>query len=290
MVKKGLITITINGIICLKMEMRIISIYHSDGEYARAMAERLCLKLRGVKVAAENSEKVSGREVYVMERYTSASGAAEEISEKFCVIKQADGEGPCVLTGFLSGAGGSGTTSAAIAMGRIYTELYGYKTLYLSFDRLALKSGLSAENSMINVYNMVFGQEFVINGNVFAQDSSGLFYMGTKGIVNPVGFLNGAMAASLIDRLSGRFERMVLDIPYNWEGAMDLIDLCDNIAVCFGWQQERWSLSEVLSEHYKGIRDRVFEFRPFFDEYGTEDIYGQFGSEVRALAQQIEES
>ena len=263
------------------MEMRIISIYHRDGEYARAMAERLCLKLRGVKVAVERSEIVPGREVYVMERYMSASSAAEEISEKFGVIKQADGEGPCVLTGFLSGAGGSGTTSAAIAMGRIYTELYGYKTLYLSFDKLALKSGLSAEDSMINVYNMIFGQEFMINGSVFAQDSSGLFYMGTKGIVNPVGFLNGAMAASLIDRLSGR---------YNWEGAMDLIDLCDNIAVCFGWQQERWPLSEVLSEHYKGIRDRVFEFRPFFDEYGTEDIYGQFGSEVRALAQQIEES
>lgn len=272
------------------MEMRTIGIYHRDREYAEAMAERLCLKLKGVRIAARTGPVPSEGEVYIMDRYMSASKAAEDISAAFGTKKHAGGEGNCLLRAFVSGAGGSGTTSAALAAGHIYTELYGFKTLYLSFDRLAAKSGLAAAGSLINVYNMVTGQEEAIQGSVFAKDSGGLFYMGTEGMVNPLGYLDGVMAIRFVERISERFERIVLDIPFNWDGALDLLDICDSVVVCFGWQQERWELSDALLGYFSDIRDGVFALRARFDEYGTDDIYGQFGSEVRALAQQIEES
>ena len=100
-------------------------------------------------------------------------------------------------------------------------------------------------------------------------------------------FLDSAGSAALFEKLSGCFERIVADIPFRPEGA-DVLDLCDNAVVCFGWQQERFFAGEALLSYLKGMRDRVFDFRPLFDEYGTDDICGQFGSEVRALAQQIE--
>ncbi len=270
------------------MEMRTVGIYHEDAEYAKAMAERLCLKLRDVCVAAVDHIPQDRSEVYIMEQYMSASEAAEDVSAKFGIRKQPDGEGECILTGFTSGAGGAGTSSAALAMGHIYTQLYGYKTLYLSFDALALKSGLSAGDSLQKIYSLVYGEEEKVKDGIFAQDSEGLFFLGSDGIINPLSFIDSSGACALADRLSGCFERIVADIPFCWSGAMDLLDICDNAVVCFGWQQERWALSQALSDHLGGIRDRVFEFRPLLDEFGTEDIYGQFGSEVRALAQQIE--
>ena len=289
MVKYGLIAKEKYGIICLKMEMRTIGIYHMDRQYAEAMAQRLCTKLKEVRIAALYGPVPSEGEVYIMERYMPASKAAENISAAFGVKKQHEMEEGSKLCAFISGAGGSGTTSSAIAVGHIYTELYGFKTLYLCFDRLAVKSGLAAPDSLSNVYDMVIGQEETA-GNVFARDSEGLYYMGTEGMFNPLGYLDGVMAIRLIERLSERFERIVLDIPFNWEGSSDLLDICDSIAVCFGWQQERWELSEALFGYYSGIRERIFALRTQFDEFGTDDIYGQFGSEVRALAQQIEES
>ena len=270
------------------MEIRTIGIYHRDGEYARTMAEKLCLKLRGVCIAALDRVPSGKGEVYVMEQYMSASKAADDISAMFGVKKQPDAEGSCMLTGFTSGAGGAGTTSAALAMGHIYTQLYGLKTLYLSFDALAVKSGLASGDSLQKIYALVFGKDEKIRDSYFVQDSEGLYFLGAEGIINPLSFIDSAGAGNLLDKLSGCFERIVADIPFCSSFSTELLDICDNAVVCFGWQQERFYAAETLSDYLKSIRSRVFDFRPLYDEFGTEDIYGQFGSEVRALAQQIE--
>ena len=269
------------------MEMKTIGIYHRDGEYAKAMAERLCLKLRGVRIEVLSCVPPGQKEVYVMEQYVSASKAADDISAAFGIKKQPEQDKNCVLTGFTAGAGGSGATSAALALGHIYAELYGYKTLYLSFDMLAVKSGLAVKDSLQQVYSLVYGKEEQARESLFARDSRGLYFLGSEGIINPLSFLDSAGSAALFEKLSGCFERIVADIPFRPEGA-DVLDLCDNAVVCFGWQQERFFAGEALLSYLKGMRDRVFDLRPLFDEYGTDDICGQFGSEVRALAQQIE--
>lgn len=270
------------------MEMRTIGIYHRDGEWTRAMAERLCLKLRGVRIAALAELPSEKAEVYIMEQYVSVSKAADDISAAFGVKKQPDPDGSCVLTGFTSGAGGTGTTSSALAMGHISAQLYGLKTLYLSFDALAVKSGLAADDSLQKICSLICGKDEKARDSFFAQDGGGLFFLGADGIINPLSLIDAAGAQTLIEKLSACFERIVLDVPFSWSGAADILDICDNVAVCFGWLQERYPVSEALSAFLKGTRDRVFDFKPLYDEYGTEEIYGQFGSEVRALAEQIE--
>ena len=274
--------------IYLEMENKLIYICHKDKEYALAMCARLSLLLGGARfIAACPGSVPEGGKSYTMDKYMSAGRAAEEISGLFsenCSVKNMGG---CTLIGVCSGTGGSGTTSTALALGHIYSQLYGLRALYLSFDTLSEKCGSQMPGALRGVYSLAFGEEDS-KADCIYRDALGLYRMGTEGEINPCSFLDGRSAVSMLAKLSKRFERIIADVPVCAAAAFDILDACDSIAVCFGWQEERQHSGLVLSDYIKRSRGGVLSFAPDYDECGTEDIYGQFGSEVRELAQRLE--
>ena len=278
-----------NDNIFLEMESRLIYICHKDKEYAAAMCARLSLLLGGLRLAAACPQQVpEGQESYIMEQYMSAEKAALELSERFapdCVVR---GLGECSLIGMCSASGGSGLTSAALSLGHIYSQLYGSRTLYLSFDALSEKCGRQIPGALRGIYSLAFGEEEAQESCIY-KDPMGLFRLASEGEINPCSFLDGRSAVAMLTRLSKRFERIVADVPLSSACAFDVLDVCDSITVCFGWQEERHKLGEILMGHLKRMRSGVLSFVPHYDECGTEDIYGQFGSEVRELAQRLED-
>ena len=68
----------------------------------------------------------------------------------------ADKEKKAVVTGFTSGVGGSGTTSAALMLARNYAELCGMKAAFLSLDLLASKSCVKKASSVRTLFDVFF--------------------------------------------------------------------------------------------------------------------------------------
>ena len=58
--------------------------------------------------------------------------------------------------------------------------------------------------------------------------------------------------------------------------------------VCFGWQEELYGASECLMDILGRMREGVLKFAAAYDEDRGRDLFGQFGAEVRQLAQSIE--
>ena len=270
----------------LEMERKMVTLLHKDKNYAQAMCARLSLIVRGIKLAAAADAALSdGEEIYEMKNYMAVSEVAADLASKYspdCSIK---GTNECSLIGFTSAAGGCGTTAAAVSLGRSYAQIQGLRTLYVSFDTMSAKYSNQEAGALEYIYSLAYGKEA---GNArLNADDYGLWTISTEGLINPCSFLDAVGAASMFRKLSKLFDRIVVDIPLDHASAFELFDLCDDLVICLGWQEDRQQYSTVLARHLENIGLPVHVFAAEYDEFGTEDIYGQFGSEVRALAREF---
>lgn len=263
--------------------MKSISIYHRDREYLLAAAERLALLLKGVDVFPADGPDAEGK-VYVMEDHMPMSAAAEEISEMLGLNAGA-GSG-IILTGFVSGAGGSGTSASALMYAGYLADCLGQKTAFVSLDPLGCKACLGEGPAGALLYSALFEGRTEAVRDLFKRDGRGVFRMAGEGPRNPLGLLSSADLIGFLKAAGREFGNIVLDVPCASAFAPDVLEVCDSVVVCFGWQEDRYAPSEALHGILSGRRDRVFRFFPSFDE-SFSDPYGQLGAEVRALARLI---
>ena len=272
------------------MKRRVIYIYHENGAYLRRMAGRLALLMRGAEVHAAAPEDLDdpSKEVYIMERYASAESTAAEISQIFGLGKAGNAES-CLVTGFTSGCGVCVAISVAVMYWLMLSQFYELKVLYLSLDRMAVKCSPFRNNGREEVFALLSGRKTAEQlESSFGRGSSGLYYMVQDEEINPCSYLDEAELAKLLASLSGSFDRIVLDIPLNASVAFSALELCDRIVVCFGWQEELYGASECLMDILGRMREGVLKFAAAYDEDRGRDLFGQFGAEVRQLAQSIE--
>ena len=272
------------------MKRRLIYIYHENSAYLRRMAGRLALMLRGAQLLAAALEDLDDpeKEVYVMERYASAESTAADISQLYGVGRAGDA-GSCLITGFTSGCGGCGTSSTALMYGRVLSQFYDLKVLYLSLDRMAVKCSPFRNNGREEIFALLSGRRTAQQmESSFGRDSSGLYYMVQDEDINPCSYLDEAELAKLLAGLARSFDRIVLDIPLNASEAFSALELCDSIVVCFGWQKELFAASECLMAILGNMREGALMFAAAYDEDRGRDLFGQFGAEVRQLAQSVE--
>ncbi len=197
-----------------------------------------------------------------------------------------DAEKKAVVTGFTSGVGGSGTTSAALMLARNYTELGGMKAAFLSLDLLASKSCVKKVSSVRTLFDVFFNGAPVDPEKLFVKDSSGVFRMPAEGYRNPLTLLDTDDLVYVIDLLRPHFDRIVMDVPISCDQAPGVLSACDSVVVCFGWQDKLFGPSEEL---YLMLSEECVNVHRFFCFHDDEepDLYGQLGSEVRRLAKEL---
>ena len=274
-----------------RMEKNVIYIYHRDRDYIRAAAGRLALLIRGAEIriaSEEDAARLGKGEVVILENYRSMNSVAREITETVGVGTLSGLAGECGIIGFTSAVGGAGTSSAALMYGQILASLYDQRTLYLSLDFMASKSSLKKGPGRELLYDLLFGEDAEAVSQAFAEDPQGLYRAAADSLRNPFSLLTGAELSRLLEKLGGSFSRIVLDVPLDHTDSLQILDLCDSVVVCCGWDPGRRAPSIELFEYLRAGRPDVFSFDPLLDEDMPSDMYGQFGAEVRKLAQDIE--
>ena len=277
-----------NVMLFVVMKKRIY-LYHENRAYLERAAQRLSLKLRGAElhIAERPGAEGSKEDIYIMNGYGSMAAAAADISERFA-LDPLPSKGGCSVIMFTSGVGGAGTTTAAKAYGRILSRLSGFKTLYLSFDYLSCKGGPLRAGGSKALYEIIEDDAPLDAERQFARDGYGLYYMLSDSFSNPCSRLSQAQLTRLINRLCGSFERIVADVPQACRRFIDLTECCDLAVVCTGWQEERFGPSMEIADFLHKFTGPVIVFSASFDEGSLDDIYGQFGAEVRGLVQKYE--
>lgn len=272
------------------MKRRIIYIYHENSAYVRRLAGRLALILRGAEIHIAERKDLDDpkKEVFAVERYDSAENTAAKISQCYGTGKTA-APLSCVITGFTSGCGGCGTSSAAVMYGRILSQFYELKVLYLSLDRIAVKCSPFRSGGREDLFGLISGRKTAeqVQGS-FGRDSYGMYYMVMDEDINPCSYLEDAELAKLITNLGGFFDRIVMDVPISSGPAFAALELCDNAVVCFGWKEELRGVSESLADILSRSGINALRFSAAYDADRSMDLFGQFGAEVRGLAQSIE--
>ena len=272
------------------MKRRVIYIYHENSAYVRRLAGRLALILRGAEIHIAERKDLDDpkKEVFAVERYDSAENTAAKISQCYGTGKTAAPPG-CIITGFTSGCGGCGTSSAAVIYGRILSQFYELKVLYLSLDRIAVKCSPFRNGGREDLFGLISGRKTAeqVQGS-FGRDSYGMYYMVMDEDINPCSYLEDAELAKLITNLGGFFDRIVMDVPISSSPAFAALELCDNAVVCFGWKEALCGVSESLADILSRSGINAVRFSSAYDADQSMDLFGQFGAEVRGLAQAIE--
>jgi hypothetical protein len=217
-----------------------------------------------------------------------------------------------VFWGFTSGVGGSGTTSLAVAAGRILSRLLETQVLLASFDRFASESDFRFEPGSLSVGQCLYRitGEDPIPGNMFPgclqKDAYDLRRLGGAGEENPLCFAGEEDLYRLFRHIAscGSFRHVLLDIPSGISSWKSLMRMCERQIVNFGWRACRHGPSAALEDALRELSEgdgidperRIFPFRPLEDPDSflrdpggiDVDIHGQFGSEVRSLVDRME--
>ena len=200
----------------------------------------------------------------------------------------------CETVGFVSAVGGSGTTSAAQTLSRIYSTLFEYKTLYISLDYMASKASIEPGTlqrpthlqGREAVYSLLFENQSIAGKLI--RDDLGVFGLPKDSFRNPLHFLAEEQMHRLMEIFEANFDRIVLDIPLNCPLSSYALDISDTVVVCKSRREDGIEAGTELYDHLKTARDGVISFAPEYEENLSKDIYGHFGMEVRGLAETIE--
>ena len=190
------------------------------------------------------------------------------------------------VTGFTSGAGGTGTTSTALMLARNYAELCELETAYLSLDLLSSKACRQSGPAGRKIFDVLLSGSVPDAFRLFAKDGSGVYRLPADGPRNPLTLADSPQLISLLEILLPCFDRIIVDVPASCPQAPGVLDVCDSIVVCYGWQDKLYGPSEELYLMLSETHGNVHRFFSFHDE-DEPDLYGQLGSEVRRLAKEL---
>ncbi len=196
---------------------------------------------------------------------------------------------------FTSSCGGVGTSSLAIAAGRILSRLYELRVLYINFDRLSDKCGPEGGADRSDFFKPV-----VLDCNwssfkdrAIVKDEYELSYLKCKEITNPLqsGVNNPQL---LLERMSKEYDVVLLDIPFSSVCLEEFLPLCEHVVLCYGTAgPAEYKYIDLTKAFLKDCFSRtvIYEFFCERDEYSFEDtgpdIHGEYGAHVRELLSRI---
>lgn len=243
------------------MEKLKLGINLSDREYGQALASYIAKYYRFAEVfvgnVPDNVEYVIEDEDVVVP--SSAKELMDKIMDKIDIVNNFGiSEVNNLFTGFTAGCGGCGVTAAA----RLYGELKALKgedCLYISL-------------------------------NPFEKD--GRNRLAAMELEELSEFLTGLSTDM-------RKREVILDIPPSYRHWREVMSMCERQIVVFSWEEGRKPYSEAAAKElelmgsYVTEPGRVYRFSPARDDesfkYEAPDIYGQLGSEVKALEKKLGE-
>jgi|GEM_PF-2093516 len=207
--------------------------------------------------------------------------------------------------GVTSGAGGCGTSSLAIVLGRSLARLRQQNVMLIEFSRFAPDGGVSDIGEAARLFYRVMAGETAVSGLLDActhTDSYGLKRFHRAGCENPLWTAGGDESFRFLKFIAqyAGCTHIVLDIPPSTRQSRTLMRVCEHQIVNYGWQHHRFEASAELEGVLRQVCERdgldperiVASFQPMEDPYsfqGSEvDIHGQFGAEVRALVDRME--
>ena len=198
-----------------------------------------------------------------------------------------------------SACGGVGTSSLAVALGRVLTRLYERKVLYVSFDFLADKSmmqGGAGRRDFLEYYQKTIqpnGSQSIDFIKDIVTDFYGLDYFKCDEGINPLNF-NIDNLPEFIMSLNMNYDALILDVPCSNITGLKLFPVCEDIVVNYGISRPH---QKKYCDNFTDFLGRVspqsvlHRFSCGFDEFsfrdGDVDIHGEFGAEVRKLAEEI---
>lgn len=204
------------------------------------------------------------------------------------------------LIGITSGCGGVGTSSLALVLGRSLSRLFEKRVLLLSFDLLSVKNFASGGKDRLEFYglyqslvNNSDNQDEIAIEDYIVSDEYGLNYIKSESGIN-VFFTGFNDIELLLEKFSSVYDVIILDIPSCQLKGLTLLPNCDAVIMNYGIAKQHQYIycDEYLSfirtfcpdssiEKFTSSEDHV----GFMD--GEADIHGEFGSEVRRLAQKL---
>lgn len=320
-------------------------IRHSDQEYAQALAHAVSKRWRSAQVrtggsAAEVSCDFQIREEgYACEltqelelilsddpgnrnpesgtifRFTPVSDLVSFIKAR---LQAAEGVTSDIIEisgvevwGITSGAGGSGTSSLAVALGRILARLDEHRPLLISFHRFSAEEAGERQGRADLFRRYLYrltGTDRPCSGMLGRctyLDHYGLAHFSYGKQENPLAHLTENEIVDLLQHVAGYglYSHILLDIPAEVSHWRPLMRCCEHHIVNYGPCERRYAQSDrvreslellCLEDHTDAER-RIVCFKPMFDEAGFSkeawnggpDIHGQYGAEVRGLADRL---
>lgn len=208
-------------------------------------------------------------------------------------------KGEAKFIGITSGCGGVGTSSLALVLGRSLSRFFNKKVLFLSFDLLASKSpagGGASRKDFFNYYQKVISDCVESEGclsDFIVSDEYGLDYLKSDSGINVLytGFENLERVLLNSDLV---YDVVILDVPSSQLKGLTMLPVCEYIIMNYGIAKVyQYKYCDEYAEFLKFLcPDSVInkfiahEDTDSFIE-GEVDIHGEFGSEVRALAQKL---
>lgn len=198
-----------------------------------------------------------------------------------------------------SGCGGVGTSSLAVALGRVLARINEKSVLYITFDFLASKCeipGGSSRRDFLEYYQKVILQEgqgkIDISEDVIT-DAYGLNYLKCDAGINPL-HLGIDNISDFLLKLNLDFDAVILDVPCNNMTGITVFPLCEDIVLNYGiskphqvkYCDDFFDLLNLIC-HDSNLHRFVCGIDSFSFENGDADIHGEFGSEVRRLAEEL---
>lgn len=191
--------------------------------------------------------------------------------------------------------GGVGTSSLAVAIGRILSRLHDLNVLYIACDRLSEKCGPEGGADRSDFFKATVlncsWNDFI--ERAVAKDEYELSYIKCNEIINP---LQGGLKLPrlFLERASKGYDVVILDIPSNSVCAGDFLPLCEHIVLCYGTAGVvECKYIDLAADILKECFPKAFlhEFFCEHDEYsfedGSPDIHGEYGAHVRELIRRI---
>ncbi len=211
-------------------------------------------------------------------------------------------KGEAKFIGITSGCGGIGTSSLALALGRSLSRFFNKKVLLLSFDLLASKSpsaGCASGASRKDFFNyyqkMISGAEETENSlsDFIVSDEYGLDHLKSDSGINVLhtGFEH---LEDVLKNFDPVYAVVLLDVPCSQLKGLTMLPVCENIIMNYGIAKAyQYRYCDEYTEFLKLlcpdaiINKFISHEDPESFAEGELDIHGEFGSEVRALAEKL---
>lgn len=208
-------------------------------------------------------------------------------------------KGESKFIGITSACGGVGTSSLALVLGRSLSRFFNKKVLFLSFDLLASKSPVGGgvnRKDFFKYYQKVVSEseesESILS-DFIVSDEYGLDYLKSDSGINVLytGFENMEKVLMNSDLA---YDIVILDVSSAQLKGLTILPVCEYIIMNYGIAKAyQYKYCDEYADFLKLLcPDAVInKFSSHEDSEsfieGEVDIHGEFGSEVRTLAQKL---